>query len=305
MAASCGSGLNRIGLDIRMNKPSTMPRYLSQAKRALIAELIARAEFLPLSCLHYCSDEHRVIRRDRVIPDDFIYMPSKGTLRCRVGDSVRELSPGDYMMVPAGVEHDATMSEHTDYYEVFALHMHLYDSTRHRFLERFDSPFGTLSEKDAWFSRMGACVNMMGQDPETGAVLMERLVTALLLDRLIKESHIRDLPDVMDERISRLLHIIRTQPNTELSVSSMASICHLSVSRFRELFVLTTGMSPKKYVQWVRLSLARSLLATSPRLTVEQVSDQVGFSDVHYFHALYRDVFGETPRNRRQGDNLT
>jgi AraC-like DNA-binding protein len=287
-----------------MNEPSTMPKFLSSAKRALITELIANTEFLPLSCLRYCSDEHRVIAQNRVIPDDFIYIPIKGTLTCRVGDTVCDLSPGEYMMVPAGVEHGATMSDNTEYYEVYALHMHIYDSTRHRFLAKFDSPFGRLSDQKAWFSRIGACVNVLGRDPETGGVLMERIVTALLFDRLISESHVRDLPEVIDERISRLLHIIRTKPNEELTVKSMASICYLSVSRFRELFVQTTGTSPKKYVQRVRLSLARSLLATMPHLTVEQVADRVGFADVHYFHALYRDVFGETPRKRQQDDRL-
>ena len=57
--------------------------------------------------------------------------------------------------------------------------------------------------------------------------------------------------------------------------------------------------TPKKYVQKVRLSYARSLLATEPSLTVEQVANRVGIPDAHYFHAIYRQAFGETPKKRR------
>jgi AraC-like DNA-binding protein len=50
-------------------------------------------------------------------------------------------------------------------------------------------------------------------------------------------------------------------------------------------------------LQNVRLSLARSLLVTMPELTVVQVADKVGISDPHYFHAVYKNRFGETPKN--------
>jgi transcriptional regulator GlxA family with amidase domain len=40
------------------------------------------------------------------------------------------------------------------------------------------------------------------------------------------------------------------------------------------------------------------MLGTMPMITVEEVADQVGIHDAHYFHAIYRAQFGETPKNR-------
>jgi transcriptional regulator GlxA family with amidase domain len=131
-----------------------------------------------------------------------------------------------------------------------------------------------------------------------GGVYMEQLVVELLIEQLLQGCKVQEFPVELDQRISRLLMQVRTHPAEAWTVAGMARSCHLSVSRFRELFGVTTGTSPKKHVQKVRLSLARSLLVTKPALTVEQVAEQVGIPDAHYFHAIYKKRFGETPRQR-------
>ena len=138
----------------------------------------------------------------------------------------------------------------------------------------------------------------MGRCPETGGAYMEQLVGELLIEQLLQGCKVQAFPAELDKRISRLLGQVLTHPAEAWTVAGMARSCHLSVSCFRELFVATTGTSPKKYVQKVRLSLARSLMMTMPALTVEQVAERVGIPDAHYFHAIYKKRFGETPRQR-------
>jgi AraC-like DNA-binding protein len=284
--------------DVSLNVAHTLSDFLDPSQRDGILELICGLELLPISCLYHAGDEPRVISPNRVIPDDFIYMPTRGQLDCRVSGQQRVISPGEFMMVPAGKQHGVTMAEGTESYEVYALHMHLYDEARYRFLEKLEHAFGSVSDKDVWFRRLGACVCMMGKKPQVGGQLMNHLVVSLLLEQFLRGSKLRHLPARIDERMSPLLAAIRSQPQDDWSVSRMAQQSHLSVSRFREIFIKTTGTSPKKYVQNVRLSLARSLLMTSPLLTVEQVADRVGISDAHYFHAVYKKQFGETPKKR-------
>lgn len=281
-----------------MNIASTLPNHLTAAQRNAIVELVESAEFLPISCLFYRADEHRVISPNRVIVDDFIYLPAKGKLDCVVEGEEKSIGPGEFMMVSAGEKHGVTMGEGIADYEVYALHMHLYDASRYRFLKKMDSHYGSVSDIDGWIRRLAACTCLMGKDPEAAGSYMEQLVVDLLIEQLLLGHKISELPVKTDQRIARLLAMVRRSPSESWTVTSMAKFCNLSVSRFRELFVGTTGTSPKKYLQKVRLSLARSLLMTSPSLTVEQVADQVGISDAHYFHAIYRQHFGETPKNR-------
>ncbi len=279
-----------------MNIALTLPDYLSDSQVKAIGDLTGRLEFLPLSCLLCRGDEARVIRPNRVIPDDFIYFPIKGALDCKVEGEHRLIKPGEFMMVPAGRPHGVTMGDAVKSYEVFALHMHLYDETRHRFLLKLGASFGSVSDLDTWIARLSACTCLMGRSPEQAGVYMKKVVESLLIEQILRGRTLEALPEVTDQRIVRLLAQIRSKPAENWSVTHMANSCHLSVSRFRQLFSAITGTSPKKYVKRVRLSLARSILATMPALTVEQVADEVGISDAHHFHAIYKSMFGETPR---------
>lgn len=281
-----------------MHNASSLPSYLSDAQRKAIADVLTGLEVLPISCPFHRADEHRCISRRRTIPDDFLYILVKGALDCTIGDASHTMHPGEFFMVPVGRPHEATMAEGIESYEVFALHMHIYDETQHRFFERFDSPFGRVKDLDTWIEKLSACACLMGTAPEIGGLYMQQIVTQLLLGHLLQNNPVRDLPVKTDQRIQRVLGVIRRQPEAPWTVANMAKESHLSVSRFRELFNACTSTSPKKYVQRVRLSLARSLLVTKPALTVEQVAERVGISDAHYFHAIYKQQFGETPKCR-------
>jgi len=281
-----------------MNIALALKDFLDDQQLMAMCEIVRGMEFLPISCLLCRGDEHRVISKGRAIPDDFIYFLVKGKLECGVGGERRVISPGEFLMVPAGLAHEAVMAQGSRDYEVYALHMHLYDRSRHRFFGKLNSPFGAVGDLASWTSRLAACTCLMGRSPDTGGKFMEGLVGSLLVEQLLRGHNLKELAGKTDQRIARLLARIRRQPAENWTVRAMAEHCFLSVSRFRQLFVACTKTSPKKYVQKVRLSLARSLLATEPSLTVEEVADRVGVSDVHYFHAIYRQQFGETPKQR-------
>lgn len=281
-----------------MNIASTLRDFLSDDQKIAISKVVGNIEFLPVSCLFHRGDEFRVISRNRVIPDDFVYILIDGALDCKVGDQERSIQAGEFMMVPAGRPHEAFMAEETESYQVFALHMHLFDETHHRFFEKIESSFGVLRDLAAWKERLSACTCLMGDNPEIGGQMMRQIVIQIILEYLLKGNRVSDLPVKTDQRITALLANVRREPDKPWTVAVMAAKCYLSVSRFRELFSACTGISPKKYVQRIRLAQARSLLATNPTLTVQNVADAVGIPDAHYFHAIYKTTFGETPRQR-------
>ena len=196
-----------------MNKPSTQPDYLSAAQRKAIGQIVVGLEFLPLSILFWRHDRGMEgIETNRTIPDDFFYILTKGALDCRVGDHQRRITASEFIMVPAGVEHSVDMPDDIDAFEVYALHMHLYDETRHRFLKKLDSPFGALSDLDAWVARLSACTCLMGRCPEAGGAYMEQLVGELLIEQLLQGCKVQAFPVELDKRISRLLWQVREHP---------------------------------------------------------------------------------------------
>ena len=82
--------------------------------------------------------------------------------------------------------------------------------------------------------------------------------------------------------------------NSDVSVSQLADMCQLSQSRFMHLFKKHFGMPPKEYQKSLRLSSAKSML-TDTRLSIDEISAQVGYSDALYFSRLFKSAEGVSP----------
>ncbi len=84
------------------------------------------------------------------------------------------------------------------------------------------------------------------------------------------------------------------------SVAELSEVCHLSVSRFREKFAATTGMSPREYVAQCRIQRAKQLLLTTDR-SVTEISSALGFESVSGFNRQFLMRAGMSPREFRKG----
>ncbi len=77
-------------------------------------------------------------------------------------------------------------------------------------------------------------------------------------------------------------------------VEEMAAELSLSPSRFYKLYHTYFGISPAKDIRLTRTEHACRLLL-QPDLTVERVSEQLGYSSVFLFIRAFRDETGQTP----------
>ncbi len=81
-------------------------------------------------------------------------------------------------------------------------------------------------------------------------------------------------------------------------LSYYAGLCHLSVGRFAHLFKESTGRSPGRYLQEIRVNAALELLAGTD-LSVSEVAQAVGVEDVNYFCRMIKKHTGRTPKTQR------
>ncbi len=79
-----------------------------------------------------------------------------------------------------------------------------------------------------------------------------------------------------------------------ISVSHLASLCHMSDAHFRRLFKAEIGMSPKEYILDLKIKRANLLLGY-PEITVTEIAEDLGFSDVSYFIRFYKKHTGKSP----------
>ena len=78
----------------------------------------------------------------------------------------------------------------------------------------------------------------------------------------------------------------------------------LSRRTFGRRFQSATGHAPLDYVQRVRIEEAKQLLETGSQ-SIEQIADEVGYSDIVSFRRLFKRMVGETPTAYRRRQTVS
>jgi AraC-like DNA-binding protein len=104
----------------------------------------------------------------------------------------------------------------------------------------------------------------------------------------------------LDRRLGLALAFMESHLEGHPSVAEIAKAAHLSEDYFRRLFRQRLGLPPIQYLNRLRVSAARRLIAREPGMTVSEVGHQVGFDDVRYFARTFRQVYNMTPNAYRR-----
>lgn len=80
-----------------------------------------------------------------------------------------------------------------------------------------------------------------------------------------------------------------------LSVPRLAQEFAMSESTLLRQLKRLTGLTPVKYLQELRLDLARELMESSDQLSVQKVASEIGYRDVRSFSRVFKKRFGVSP----------
>lgn len=86
----------------------------------------------------------------------------------------------------------------------------------------------------------------------------------------------------------------------DLSLSEIAAYVNFSSNHLSQIFRQTTGQTLIKYLTDYRLTKAKELLRCT-NLKSNEISEQVGYQDPHYFSYLFKKTFGVTPTQYKEG----
>lgn len=100
-------------------------------------------------------------------------------------------------------------------------------------------------------------------------------------------------PPRADERVLAAIdRIVESGPDMP-ALEDLAAAVHLSPSRFRHLFVETTGMPLRSYLLWRRLLLAWTRLTEGA--SIADAAHEAGFADASHLARTCRVMFGLAP----------
>jgi AraC family transcriptional regulator of arabinose operon len=102
----------------------------------------------------------------------------------------------------------------------------------------------------------------------------------------------------MDARIQQVVAIIEREPHQKFSLVSMGKVVGLSPSRLRHKFKSEMGITPRLYLQNIRMRMAAELLKNED-LSIKEVRAAVGLESDSYFTHLCKRVYGESPSRIR------
>ena len=91
--------------------------------------------------------------------------------------------------------------------------------------------------------------------------------------------------------------------DTDLKIDDVCAAGFMSASSMYRAFYASFGMSPKAYLNKLRMSRALSLLAKSS-LSILEISEECGFSDVKYFSKAFKKAYGSPPSHFKSNISL-
>lgn len=131
---------------------------------------------------------------------------------------------------------------------------------------------------------------------------LHELVLALLETYAMpraRHAHSWEGSRLSDHRIRRALALISAAPGMETAINHVATEVGLSRSRFYDLFLRSTGLSPRAYADMLCTQSAIAQLSLSHR-TIAEVASTLGFSAQSNFTRFFVRQIGVAPSEYRR-----
>lgn len=109
-------------------------------------------------------------------------------------------------------------------------------------------------------------------------------------------------PPEIDSVIKEMDAYIRLHYKESINISQLAEKYHFNHSYMTRTFKKQMGQSPLKLINELRINDAKKMLTDSP-LSIREISEQLGFTDQHYFSRIFKDFTGVNPKDFRR--NIT
>ena len=123
-----------------------------------------------------------------------------------------------------------------------------------------------------------------------------------LYTRVLQDTTNEYVPHSTQDKIGKLCSYIHDNiTDAGLSVAQIAKHANISEVHLRRLFQSVHGCSPSKYITNARILHTKSLME-DPKLTLQEIAEQSGYSSFTYFSTAFKNATGMTPSQYR--DNI-
>lgn len=135
-------------------------------------------------------------------------------------------------------------------------------------------------------------------------IYSERLINHYLSELFIysmrcSQINVSRLHNEMNQKILAAQNLLEDNYHTNIKISDVCNRLHMSPYYFTHQFTKISGCSPKQYLTKTRLNHAGILLSQT-NLTINEISERVGFSDMNNFIKCFKKTFNSSPASFRK-----
>ena len=130
----------------------------------------------------------------------------------------------------------------------------------------------------------------------------EKLATqkcACLIQCILIDIYKNSLEKEYSSYLQASMEYIRKYFTKKISIPHLAKLESLSNSRYITVFKRLMGKSPNEYIISLRMNFAKNLLDNT-NISIQQISERVGYSDQYFFSRLFKKYLGISPQNYRK-----
>ncbi|EQK41194.1 bacterial regulatory helix-turn-helix s, AraC family protein [[Clostridium] bifermentans ATCC 638] len=124
---------------------------------------------------------------------------------------------------------------------------------------------------------------------------VKKEISNAIVNRYITYDHKEDSEEInVSKTLKPAIQYIYNNKSENISMESMAKLCHVSSSYFSRLFSKEIGENFSTYISKLKIKWAKALLEETD-MTINEISDELGFSESGYFIKIFKKYEGVTP----------
>lgn len=160
---------------------------------------------------------------------------------------------------------------------------------------RVESSWHLLEGKDC--PQMQTLVDAVFQEMAEKKEFYREKVRGLLQALLLEAGRLGqgDYAQSSSVQITAALQYMEEHYAEPIRIGELAALCHMSETNFRRLFGDIMNLSPRKYLNLIRVEAACELMQQS-RMTLGEIAEQTGFGVASSLSRAFKSLLGVSPR---------
>lgn len=254
---------------------------------------------MPLVAEHVVMHRAEFFWKQASYDEWFLVIPIRGCFSCTMQSRTQMISEGDLCFFPPGIPFSRHVVEELDFHYIHIT----WNCSEDRLKSLHCYPVGFISLSNK--SRLQNSLHMLGLIAFNHSLLHTEITTHYVRDIWLQyladyTNTFCELPTLTnDPAINQAIDFINNHLHMPVPMSEVAKQCQLSHTQFSKRFSKVVGLSPVKYLTYMKIKKAQTLLSDT-ELPISDIAFMCGYESPFYFSKRFHKTVGISPRAYRQ-----